>query len=246
MLEKRTWPAAAPGAVLALALPVLAHAGDIASLQVIGFSPDAKVFAYEEYGVQDGSGFPYSNIYFVDTSNDSYLKGTPFRVRIDQDMTSIAAARDKARQQAQDLIAQYHLAENPGILAAYNPVSEAGSDPLALSYLTVQSSPAFTEPYTLKLEPIPFQRPDKCKDLTEHYGGFRLLFTQVNGKAASATAYEDKSVPASRGCVSSYRLGGMVLTGKGSGPHIAMVEVDTFGFEGNDGRWIAVPLRPAN
>ena len=44
-----------------------AAAGDTASLSVLGYSPDGKVFAFEEYGIFDGSGFPYSNIYFIDT-----------------------------------------------------------------------------------------------------------------------------------------------------------------------------------
>ena len=38
-----------------------ASAGDTATPQVLGFSADGKVFAFEEYGIQDGSGFPYAN-----------------------------------------------------------------------------------------------------------------------------------------------------------------------------------------
>ena len=33
-------------------------AADIASVRPIGFSSDGAVFAFEEYGIQDGSGFP--------------------------------------------------------------------------------------------------------------------------------------------------------------------------------------------
>ncbi|MGE6786024.1 DUF2259 domain-containing protein, partial [Ensifer adhaerens] len=43
-------------AAAATASPALA--GDYAALQPIGFSADGNVFAFEEYGVQDGSGFP--------------------------------------------------------------------------------------------------------------------------------------------------------------------------------------------
>jgi predicted secreted protein len=35
-----------------------ALAGDTAELNILGFSADGNVFAFEEYGVQDGSGFP--------------------------------------------------------------------------------------------------------------------------------------------------------------------------------------------
>src|SRR5690606_36811639 len=62
-------PAGLRGALLAALASILsqftpAFAGDTASLDVLGYSPDGKVFAFEEYGIADGSGFPYSNIYF--------------------------------------------------------------------------------------------------------------------------------------------------------------------------------------
>ncbi|MGQ3280698.1 MAG: DUF2259 domain-containing protein, partial [Shinella sp.] len=41
-----------------------ASAGDFSTFQTLGFSPDGKVYAFEEFGVQDGSGFPYSTVYF--------------------------------------------------------------------------------------------------------------------------------------------------------------------------------------
>ena len=46
-----------------------AIAGDTAELNILGFSGDSSIFAFEEYGVQDGSGFPYSTIYVIDTSS---------------------------------------------------------------------------------------------------------------------------------------------------------------------------------
>jgi predicted secreted protein len=52
------------GFALLLAVPA-AHAGDYAYRDILGFSSDGKSFAFEEYGVQDGSGFPYANIFVV-------------------------------------------------------------------------------------------------------------------------------------------------------------------------------------
>lgn len=72
---------AAPGLLL-LAVTFVASqasAGDYAAFQPIGFSSDGYVFAFEEYGVQDGSGFPYSTIYVIDTRNDTFLPGAPVR-----------------------------------------------------------------------------------------------------------------------------------------------------------------------
>ncbi len=45
-------------ALLALASPSLA--GDRAGIDFIGYSADGGFFAFEEFGIQDGSGFAYS------------------------------------------------------------------------------------------------------------------------------------------------------------------------------------------
>ena len=60
--------------MLALVMPVLA--GDRAQLDLIGYSADGSYFAFEEFGVQDGSGFAYSSIYVVDLVDDSWVVGT--------------------------------------------------------------------------------------------------------------------------------------------------------------------------
>ena len=44
-------------------MPLPALAGDAALADFIGFSEDGQTFAFEEYGIQDGSGFAYSTIY---------------------------------------------------------------------------------------------------------------------------------------------------------------------------------------
>lgn len=54
-------------ALLASLAAASAWAGDFSTFQSLGFSPDGKVYAFEEFGIQDGSGFPYSNVYFIDT-----------------------------------------------------------------------------------------------------------------------------------------------------------------------------------
>ena len=57
------------------ALPVPAAAGEFAQVDLLGFSRSGSHFAFEEYGVQDGSGFPYSNIYVIDVGDDSWVPG---------------------------------------------------------------------------------------------------------------------------------------------------------------------------
>lgn len=222
-----------------------ASAADIASFQPLGFSPDGSIFAFEEFGIQDGSGFPYSNVYFIDTNADRYLSGTPIRVRIDADGANLGTARDQARQQAVPLIGKYALTAQPGLLAAFNPVTEVDAPAHRIRYLPHAVIPAFGSPYTLVLEEISQPPAEPCKGLTESSAAFRLKLVERDGKPENETVYEDVRLPESRRCATGYRLGGIMTYHPlgGATVHVALVLVMSYGFEGSDGRWIAIPIK---
>ncbi len=67
------------GAMLAIAFAPVATAGDYADGASSAFRPTASTFAFEEFGVQDGSGFAYSNIYLIDVDANASVRGTPIR-----------------------------------------------------------------------------------------------------------------------------------------------------------------------
>lgn len=238
-----TWLAIAGGAVLA-AFPALA--GDIATFQSIGFSQDGSIYAFEEFGIQDGSGFPYSNIFLIDTVNDTYLAGTPIRVRLDVENAGLSKARAEAMKKARPLIDKHDLFDNPGDIVAFNPVTELDSASDRLRYRAYPADPAFGNPYALKLESFKVAPTGHCIDMVDQLIAFRLKMTEKAGTPANDLLPEDKDVPASRGCTTGYRLGGVVTYAAiaGSSVHMALVQVFSAGFEGNDGRWIAVPVRP--
>ncbi len=224
-----------------------ASAGDFASYQTLGFSPDGKVFAYEEFGVQDGSGFPYSNLYFIDTEKDSFLSGTPIRVRIDDEEADLAKARAESLDKAKGLIEQHKVLSNPGVLAAFNPVGEVGVDRKRLEYLQYAIEPTPGGSFALAIDDIPLDVSERCQNLVIDGGkGFRLKLVKRNGAAADEVLHEDTRVPDSRNCPHSYQISGAVtFSPLGADPvHVALVLVRSFGFEGSDGRWIAVPFRP--
>lgn len=216
-----------------------ASAGDFATFVPIGFSDDGKVFAFEEYGVQDGSGFPYSNIFFIDTENDSFLDGTPYRVRLDDEAATVGGARAAAVGEAIGLIQQYSLLDHPGWLAAFNPVTEEDTG----DTLDYRSHPNLSPVYQLSLEDFPLPARSACAAVTEDGRGYRLTFTPPEGE--NRVLHADDRIPASRGCPLGYRLGGvMTYLDAGSPVHVALVNVLTQGFEGPDGRWLALPFKP--
>ncbi|OHV81225.1 hypothetical protein LCM4573_22540 [Rhizobium sp. LCM 4573] len=234
-------------AITAALIAGSAPAADIASFQPIGFSADGKVFAFEEFGIQDGSGFPYSNIYVLDLEKDNYLPGTPYRVRLDDEKATLAEARRQARDKAEGLVANHGLADHPGEILAFNPITEIDTNPHRLRYRDYAVIPPVGEPDTLTLEEIPQAPDDRCSGMVEKMAGFRLRITEEDGKPADLLIHEDQRVPASRGCATGYRLAG-VMGGAATDRSpfkVALVMVLSLGFEGSDGRWIAVPVKAA-
>lgn len=237
----------AAGLLASALMAASASAGDFATFQPLGFSPDGKVFAFEEFGIQDGSGFPYSNVYFIDTERDAYLSGTPIRVRIDDESVGLGKARAESRDKARSLIESHKLADNPGVLAAFNPMGEVGADRERIDYLPHAIEPTPGGSFALALENIPLKPSDRCRDITPEGGkGFRLKLVKLDGETADTVLHEDTRVPDSRNCPLSYQISGaMTFHPRGVDPvHVALVLVRSFGFEGADGRWIAVPFRP--
>lgn len=228
-----------------VALASVAQAGDSAQLDVIGFSADGKIFAFEEYGVQDGSGFAYSNVYFIDTESDRYLPNTPVKVRLENE-ESIGKIRKLAHAKAEPLISQYNLEDNPGLVVAYNPVSEAESTPHRLRYYQYPSQPPRSQTFTMELKEKAFPAPKACLNMVGTFSGFSLAFTEAFSEPSTRVIYEDKQVPSSRNCPNGYRLGAVITSELSSAPMVAMIQVSSFGFEGNDERWIAVPVRLIN
>ncbi|CAN7386209.1 DUF2259 domain-containing protein [Rhizobium sp. LjRoot98] len=220
-----------------------ARAGDFASFQPIGFSEDGSVFAFEEYGVQDGSGFPYSNIFFVDTRKDTFLPGTPIRLRIDEENTSLAKVRAQTAAKAAALTQKLDLGANPGLLAAFNPITETESSPHRLTYRQYAVDPPVGGDFTLTLNEIPFAPSALCKDVTPQSAGFRLSYQTEDGTASDRVLHTDTAIPDSRKCPTGYRIGGVMVYNppQGEPVHVVLVQVLSVGFEGRDGRWIAVP-----
>ncbi len=147
-----------------------AKAGDAAELEILGFSNDGGVFAFEEYGIQDGSGFPYANRYYIDTDTDTFLKGTPIRVRIDDETASLADARRQARDKGEAVVKQAELAANPGFTAGFNAITELSADPYRMVVNPRPVFPAIDKPLEFRLDILPFGEVAQCHGMGEAVG----------------------------------------------------------------------------
>ena len=216
-------------------------AGDFAKREIHGFSVDGGLFAFEEYGVQDGSGFPYSNIYVVDTATDQWRAGSPYRIRLDDETKTVFDAREEARILAGTVMKSF---ENRGNVVATNRATELGIDDKRMIANPRLVVPPIDDAIEFRLEEIPFAGTETC----EAFGatkGFRLLKIGTRDGDETIMLHEDTSVPESRNCPLGYALADLVTYyPEGKSPVFAvLISMQTVGFEGPDGRYLAVTGR---
>jgi predicted secreted protein len=221
-----------------------AHAGDVADLDILGFSQDGSVFAFEEYGVQDGSGFPYSNRYYIDTAMDRFLPGTPVRVLLDDEAATLDAARAQAAERGEKIVKQAELSANRGFTAGSNAVTELSADPFRMVVNPRPIFPPVDPVLEFRLEELPLSAPEPCASHGETRG-FRLVRIDARDGGTTRAIHQDTSIPKSRGCPNGYGLGAIqTFAGQGTlTSYAVLISVRQYGFEGPDYRWIAVTDR---
>ena len=230
--------------VLALLTLVPAHAGDSAERRAMGFSNDGRYFAFEQFGVQDGSGFPYAEIFVIDIEQDAWVAGTPIRVIVKEDQAELATARQQASDQAAPILKKLGI-ERPGHLLASNPAPEMGNDPHRVTVNRRYQLQGAYEPQIFQLTELPLPAPESCKGLTDQpVVGFQLQ-SQKSG-ASPVTLHRDTSIPESRACPLGYDISAIVAyRGLDQREVLAiLVSVSRVGFEGPDRRFLAVTRGP--
>lgn len=99
-------------AAFVLTLAGQAQAGDAAARNVLGFSADGKVFAFEQYTMVYEAEVSLSEYYFVDTAADRFMPGTPVSVRISgDDGLDEKKARADAAAKAAPLVQKYGISD---------------------------------------------------------------------------------------------------------------------------------------
>ncbi|WP_162247332.1 DUF2259 domain-containing protein [Devosia sp. Root635] len=223
-----------------LATPALA--GDRALVDIIGYSESGQYFAFEEFGIQDGSGFAYSSIYVVDLSTDSWVVGTPIREQADDEGVTLAQIRAEAQVQAAADIAGFGI-DVPAEFAALIGDGAPGADGQSLRFGAPGYNPGdVTGDYELRLRSFPTTAAAPCADwFSVEPLGYELMIANMG---SARLIHRDGALPRSRGCPVTYRLYGVVLPfSAGSiSDAVALVSVYPGGFEGPDRRFIAVPL----
>ena len=217
----------------------VAIAGDQAERHILGFSPDGSSFAFEQFGVQDGTGFPYSDIFVINTETDRWVKGTPFEGFLRDEQATVKSARRDARTQADKLLRKRQISDS-GRLLASNPPEEVSADPHKVVVNTDPDPIAPPELWTFTLQEKTFKNSLCTAFANDDQQGFTLTM-QKDGKP-SQVLHEDTSIPDSRSCAVRYGISDVLIHDPKGGKRVFAVLISVFrhGFEGPDRRFLAV------
>lgn len=211
--------------LLFLLLLGLARAGDAATLEFWGFSRDGKYLAFEQYGIRDGSGFPYSEIYLVDVARNTLVAGA--NVVIQSEKAGPSAARQRALAQSQAVLRRYRIVRgNQGRFAG------AVGKNYAAQRLEFSGAAAT---YTLELTTSDAPSQGNC--LTDRP---RLPELSLSSGRNERVLRRDTRLPASRACAYAYQVHSIFVLGSSLA---VFVQVTRDGFEGPDLRWMVVTAR---
>ena len=228
-------------AVLIAAAPVAALAGEAATLEVIGFSPDGQYFAFEQYGVIDGGPTAFSEIHVIEVTDNAYAVPVQRRHRDEAGADTLAALRAGNRAAAAATLTRLGLdAPQPGRLLVHRPLTDLDAAAHAARFAATAPLHGLPAPahYRLVLDSRPAPQVD-CHGL----GTGRALTLRLEHADASRVLQHEAGLPPSRGCVFGYRIHGVWL----HGDHLAvLLALSVPGFEGESLRYRAVTGRLGN
>ena len=217
-----------------------ALAADAAQREIIGFSPDGAYFAFEQYGRQDGSGFPYSDVFVLETATDSWVRGTPARELIRQDGASVDEARKTARKRIDPFLWRLNIGVEGKTLVSDRAMDARDAARFLPFTLKDDGDRQGLGTARLRLTEIAMPK-DDCATLTGDTHGYALVLENAAGEPLRIL-HEDTEIPGSRGCPIHYGLSDiLVFPRPGEGPVlVVLISLYQFGFEGLDRRFLAL------
>lgn len=217
----------------------------------------------------------YSQIDIIDTRTDEFVGGKPILVvdESEESTLTLDQARTQAAAKAAPFLAKYAIASRgeqtasdkftfPGEIVGYSDISrleqvsqrwlspvydEAEVSTIQLDEILANSSADCSASFDDAQQGDQAVQGDKSLqgDKTGKALGFRLTLQGQDGKPFK-TLHEDKAVPGSRNCPTSYSLSESYEYTPAGKPAVIVVLVQRFsqGFEGRDRRFIAVTGQP--
>lgn len=228
-----------------LMFPAMIFAGDEATLNFIGFSHDGNHLAFEQFGWYDGSGFPYSEIVFIDVIQNSFV-GSPVSVTLDEEeWEESASARtlDLAKVKLGDLNI---TTGNTGYCIVSQIRGEPHLDPHFVRFSEANIPLDSLGGYFRCVLTLTEIEVKDTSDYTVDFGTPKMLELSISipGIQEEYVLQKDTKLPIRRGHVLSYHIAEVYLYKHGDATYIAVfISYATPGFEGPDIRYMGVTGR---
>ncbi len=215
-----------------LLLAPAARAGDMAELEIVGFSPDGETFAYEQYGISDGSGFPWVEIRFVDTWDDCPA-APPIRLE-DEEEGALESLRTAARTRAVPTFRKL------GLMSAVDGESlfsrPVAGDLFSFQALTTARVALLGDPMDLQVVETPVA--DGNEDpFTGGGAALRLVAVEPVSGVSIVLHDDDGVLPPERAAARDYSI---VAVRKVAEGHVVVLAYRVPAFEGPSLRYMAV------
>ncbi len=228
--------------VLPVALALLsapAWAGDTSEIEPVGFSGDGRYLAYMRFGVHDGSGLSYAELFFLEVPANDIVKPRVIRVEGDFDAEGVPESLTKVKmlalEKGKGSLQRYGIVTgNFGTGYELYPETPPGDRGWSREFFSNAQDRAYM---VMSVDRVyeaagcdPEFGPTKIFTLTIHKD---FEGEQTPGKVLQ----EDKKLYKSRGCVLGYSFHSMLIHGDNI---VVFVNAETRGFEGPDVRQLVV------
>lgn len=239
-------------AAAVLSLSSLCFAGDAAKLTHIGFSSDGKSYAFMESGIQDGSGFAYAEIKFLDVVSNKYSAPAVSAMTKEEDtISNLLDIELEAIKKADATLKSLKISpyiKGDVVLSRKLTDLDAGK----LKEVNFSNGPIIAglmaPKYKLKLTQSSVKVGTDAACIVEGEAK-KLKLELVNVQTKKATVLqEDKKLPSSRGCAHNYAIEDVVVINPDQMSELAsnvvvLVRIYSYGFEGEDVRYMAISGR---
>lgn len=197
-----------------------AQAGDLAQADVIGFSPDGRYAAFQEYGQWDQSDVVYANIFIIDVAANAPVEGAPIRVQLDletmptlHDLADpVGEARAQALEDAGPLLGRYGIVDgNTGTTLIHHPLSDLAADPHVAEFSIGRGfAPPGRTIQTLQVQSLRLTQQTvpvaRCDEQQLGPVSTMALELQAEGLAGPVILHRDDGFPDDRDCTTGYRI----------------------------------------
>jgi len=208
--------------VLLLSPPL--HSGDTSTCRIIGFSRNGEYLAFERYGIYDGSGFPYSEIFIVNAIQNSWAITPRILIQGDTGEDDDADPRKKNLNRAAAELARFGIiAGNSGRAIQFEHSADTETD---LKRFTLKGIS-----YALRLVEMSTER--DCFG----FGKAKIFELTLTREHRTKTLQRDRALPRSRGCALRYTIDQVYIYRNIIAVFIAVI---TPGFEGPNIRQLVV------